>query len=162
MRLRIRVGPKVLAWLRIVSQMRPPQCVETRTALTYPGCCVVSRLTGFSPIVRHTISERSGGICEVQVACEGAPASTRHHRRPRGAGGTRRPETNQAANGVDICSADHDFVESNRQTALLYGWLVPQAKTPSEVPMYRRHEWVMLSDSGGYERIPEPNGGRVA
>lgn len=126
----------------------------------------MTALKGFSPLVRKKIRDRASvdgfPVCEIQVACDGAPVDELHHRRCRGMGSTRRPETNQPANGAACCYRCHLFAESNRQTALMYGWLVPQGKTPSEVPMYRRHEWVLLDDLGDYQQIPEPKNGRVA
>lgn len=123
---------------------------------------MTQRLTGFSPVVRKQIQDRSEGICEVQAVCSWDPAQHRHHRRARGMGSTRRPETNQAANGLDACSACHAHLESHRMEALECGWLVPQVKIPQDVPVLRRGEWVMLFNTGDFIAIPEPSGGRVA
>lgn len=68
----------------------------------------MARLTGFSPAVRRLMSGRSNenfdmdgiALCEVWVACEGARSVHHHHRRPRQRGGSRRPCTNQASNGL--------------------------------------------------------------
>jgi 5-methylcytosine-specific restriction protein A len=129
----------------------------------------VIRRLGFSPLVRYQIDERSNSFCE-RCGCLALNGQA-HHRRPRGMGGSRNPETNQAGNALWLCttfdSVDggdgcHEWVESHRSEALEFGWLVPQHRTPSEVPVLRRGLWVLLSNDGSYLTIPEPAGGRVA
>ena len=121
----------------------------------------MNRLTGFSPLVRKVITERAAyspgdvAICEVQVDCLGSLAVQHHHRRPRGSGGSRRPETNGAANGLAVCGPCHLWIETNRKEALAAGWLVPQHRTPSEIPVRRRGVRVMLADDGFLIEIPE-------
>lgn len=108
-------------------------------------------MTGFSKRVREIITERAGGSCErcgrrtwdMQV----------HHRRPRGAGGSRRPETNQAANGVLLDGDCHRGIESNRTAALSDGWLVAQCDTPATVPVFRRGVYVWLNDDGSITHV---------
>lgn len=117
------------------------------------------RLTGFSPHVRYVVSERSQGICEI---CGMAPAVQHHHRRCRGMGSTRRPETNLPANSLHLCAEDHAFLEVNRKDALEAGWLVSQHRTPALIPVLRRGVWVLLSDLGDVQEIPEPATGSVA
>jgi 5-methylcytosine-specific restriction protein A len=117
------------------------------------------RLTGFSPIVRKQIQDRSEGLCEL---CGCFEAVQMHHRRARGMGSTRRPETNQAGNALHICADDHYWVENNRSLSLQRGWLVSQHRTPAEVPVLRRGVWVLLDNHGDYIEIPEPAGGKVA
>lgn len=117
------------------------------------------RLTGFTPLVRLKIQERSGGLCE---RCGKNPVEQHHHRRPRGSGGSRRPETNKAANALGLCMYCHADIEDHRSQALKYGWLVPQHRIPSEVPVLRRGLWAMLDDHGDYVSIPEPATGGVA
>lgn len=119
----------------------------------------MSRLTGFSPLVRHTISERSEGLCEI---CGTAPAEQYHHRRCRGMGSTRRLETNLPANCLHVCAADHGFLEVNRRDALAAGWLVSQHRTPALIPVLRRGVWVLLGNDGDIQEIPEPATGSVA
>jgi 5-methylcytosine-specific restriction protein A len=127
------------------------------------------RLTGFSPLVRYQIEERSNTFCE-RCGCLALNGQA-HHRRPRGMGGSRNPETNQAANALWLCTAGdapiggnacHEHVESNRAEALKYGWIVAQHRTPAEAPVLRRGFWVLLDNKGDYFPIPEPAGGRVA
>lgn len=119
----------------------------------------MSRLTGFSPLVRHTINERAQTMCEV---CGVFPVQQLHHRRARGMGSTRRPETNQAANGLACCLPCHRHIEENRKESLSAGWLVSQHRQPADVPVARRGVWVLLADNGDVQPIPEPATGSVA
>lgn len=125
------------------------------------------RLTGFSPLVRKQIQDRADGLCERCGHWTGVSGQA-HHRRPRGAGGTRNPESNQAANALWLCSSlnggqgCHEWVESNRKEALKAGWIIPQSRNPEIVPVLRRGMWVMLLNDGDYIAIPEPATGGVA
>lgn len=112
----------------------------------------MSRPTGFSLVVRALVRDRAKDFnaewatCEIMATCQGVAAEAAHHRRPRGAGGSRRLETNQAANALATCSRCHEYVESNRDTARRYGWLLLQSETPSEVPVLRRGKWVSTKE----------------
>ena len=108
----------------------------------------MSRSTGFPIAVRATAAERSGGVCEVQIVCAGDPGQHHHHRRARGMGSTRRPETNHAANDLHSCAACHHYIETHPAEALRMGWRVPQHATPCDVPVFRRWVWVRLCDDG--------------
>lgn len=77
------------------------------------------------------------------------PASQHHHRRPRGMGSSKRPDTNTAANALAVCEPDHRRIESNRTEALEMGWLVRQGHDPEHVPvMYRGMGLVNLHPNG--------------
>ena len=86
-----------------------------------------------------------------------------HHRRPRGAGGSKLKWVNQPANlilldgtGVDGC---HGWVERNRVMARASGWLVPLngVELPSSVPVHHSiHGLVLLDDMGGYHSQEVP------
>jgi 5-methylcytosine-specific restriction protein A len=112
-------------------------------------------VTGFSREVRQLVQERAGYengyiVCEIQACCQGRAVALYelHHRRARGMGSSRRPETNQAANSLAICRDCHSFAESQRETALRNGWLVRQNQTPADVPVLYRHRWMILSNDG--------------
>lgn len=107
------------------------------------------RRTGFPPDVRAIILGRAGGRCE---RC-GEPLSDVevHHRRPRGAGGTRRPETNHACNGGALCGSCHRITESHRFQAYEEGWLVKQSQDPATIPVLRRGVFVIFDALGGIE-----------
>jgi len=117
----------------------------------------VSRPQGFSPRVKQIVFERSGGVCE---RCGNWHDDMQyHHRRARGMGSTKRPETNQPANCLHVGAACHAAIESNRAEAYEYGWLVRQHETPADIPVLRRGLWVQLNDGGDYtpvERVPAP------
>jgi len=109
------------------------------------------RNTGPSKATLELIAGRSNGVCE--FANCGATAVHTHHRRPRRAGGTRRPETNQAANLVRLCLHHHDWVESNRLTALNMGMLLHDGDDPAETSIVCSHGLVCLDNEGGYEAV---------
>lgn len=90
------------------------------------------------------------------------------HRRPRGNGGTRRPETNGVQNLLLLNTDCHEWVESHRSWSLKYGFLVPQSGVPAAQPLWlhgvpidRREgaplegQLVMLTDDPGYRPVEE-------
>ncbi|WPH57747.1 hypothetical protein [Mycobacterium phage WXIN] len=80
------------------------------------------------------------------------PVEQLHHRRARGAGGSRRTDTNTAANCFAICAPCHLYVESNRTEAQDNGWLVRQGHSPGATPiLYRQSQWVLLRDDGSID-----------
>jgi 5-methylcytosine-specific restriction protein A len=115
-------------------------------------------MTGFSREVRDLVRQRATAdldddrhvICEVMARCPGRVVALYdlHHRRCRGAGGSRRPETNLAGNALAICRDCHAFIESQREMAFRNGWLVRQSQTPADVPVLYRGRWVLLADDG--------------
>jgi len=109
------------------------------------------RLTGFSPLVRSLIYERSAGRCE--ICDEWASDAQLHHRRARGMGSTRRPDTNLPSNALLLCAACHRRVESYRSQAYDNGWLVRQSGDPATTPVLRRGVWVVLDPDGGYGQV---------
>lgn len=112
---------------------------------------------GFSPTTRDLILKRSDGRCEIRWCCDGDQATQAHHRRPRGAGGSRRESTNLASNALATCTACHAFVESQRALALECGWLIPQAEDcPETVPVLINRRRSLLEDDGTVVHIPEP------
>lgn len=122
----------------------------------------MSKLRGFSPLVRKQIKERAGvdGDC---VRCEDcgyfAAEVQFHHRIPRGRGGTRRPEVNNAANGLSLCRPCHEYVESYREEAINNGQLISQHRKilPALVPVRLHDGWFLLDDEGSRWMVPTPN-----
>lgn len=102
-------------------------------------------MTGFSKQVRALVFDRASGVCE---QCGKSGGLQFHHRRPRGAGGSKAPDTNGAANCVYVCLKCHNFIESYRHEFLNSGWLVRQGKSPAETPLWRQGAWVLLDDYG--------------
>jgi hypothetical protein len=108
-------------------------------------------------MVLHLLVVRSGQRCEARTPwCFGKRMGksgpdgylhdlTRgqvsiHHRRPRGMGGTDRPDTHTLPNLMLLCGSGtigcHGFIESHRQVALDRGYLLPK-EGPLSVPAAR-------------------------
>ena len=103
-------------------------------------------MTGFPKSVRDLVYRRANGYCEI---CGFNQPTQLHHRRPRGAGGTRRISSNLPANALAVCTECHQMAESNRELAYTRGWLVHQSHDPSETPvMVNGSVWVRLDDRG--------------
>lgn len=115
-------------------------------------------MTGFPPKVRALILERAGRQGDY-VRCERSGVWTPidlvqiHHRIARGSGGSRRPEVNEAANGVALSLEEHASIESNRAAAYEMGLLITKhgAVQPCTVPVLLHHGWVLLDNQGGYQ-----------
>lgn len=110
-------------------------------------------MTGFSKHTRELVFLRAGGRCE---RCEWIEQPSQyHHRRPRGMGGSRAADTNTAANCLLLCHYCHTKVESDRDRSLALGLLVNQGKSPSETPVWRLRQWVLLDDYGYVTQLME-------
>lgn len=108
--------------------------------------------TGPSQEVRELVIARSYGCCEscgtqLRSAGRWVGEHSFHHRRPRGMGGTNRPETNGAANLLLLCGSGttgcHGALEANRAVAYERGHLLRQTQEPAEVPV-----WVFVPVAG--------------
>lgn len=101
----------------------------------------------FSDAVRDMLAERSGSRCEV---CGEAKATDAHHRRGRGAGSTRRPESSSITNALHVCGFGgcHHLIEQHRGVALLLGWAVSQFAEPADTPLVYRGAWAFLTEDG--------------
>jgi hypothetical protein len=102
-------------------------------------------MTGFPKKVRDVVTLRANGFCE---RCGVNEPAQLHHRRCRGMGGSKAADTNTAPNALAVCEPCHRDIESHREDALKFGWLVRQGANPAEVPVFRRGQWVVLTDSG--------------
>jgi len=107
--------------------------------------------TGPPASVLRVLEQRSQGWCEFHDC--GAPAIHTHHRRPRRAGGTKRPEVNLPSNLVRLCLKHHDWVESNRLDALDMGLLLHATANPLQVSVRTVHGWVLLDDEGSWTEV---------
>lgn len=105
---------------------------------------------GFSQRVVNQIDDRSLGWCEV---CGEFRVQERHHRRPRGMGGSSLGSTNRASNGLGLCHGCHRMIETNRTVAKILGWLVPQGFDPAARPVIYRGQRALLDDDGGIEYL---------
>ena len=115
------------------------------------------RSTGPSPAVRALVWERDSGCC-VRCGLRGGdhvwPPHALHHRRPRGAGGSRLEDTNSPANLVTVCSPCHDWIESQRMLAGVHGLLLHQASDPGAIAIRYRGRWVLLTHDGQIKECP--------
>lgn len=111
---------------------------------------------GFGSDVLDVIHLRGMGRCEIAAAGCNLYVDDVHHRRPRGMGGTRRLDTNTAANGLSACRTCHRHVESHRAWAYVNGFLLHQHQDPLQVPVWWRcvttragKQWRFLDNDGG-------------
>lgn len=107
---------------------------------------------------------RSGGICEARTpAClaaaggrlvAGVPVS-RHHRQPRGRGGSALVATHDLSNLLLVCgdgtTGCHGFIESERTYAYGRGLLVHRGDDPAAIPLeLASGRLVLLDVRGGF------------
>lgn len=118
--------------------------------------------TGFPPKVRDMILERAGRQgdyvrCERSGIWKPIELIQIHHRIPRGSGGTRRPEVNQAANGIAISLEAHAWIENNRLASREEGLLISKlsGQQPCNISLKLHHGWVMLDNEGGYQPVDD-------
>lgn len=117
------------------------------------------RDTGPGRLTRALLWVRAGGACEVcrRDLTSGYPFS-RHHRQPRGAGGTSRADVNDLTNLLLVCGTGttgcHRTIESARTTAYAQGLLVRMGYQPADVPARIRTDLfdtpVYLTPDGHY------------
>jgi len=142
------------------------------------------RLTGPDKLTVEALYLRCEGLCEgcgMPLRGErGAEIDGHqvHHRRPRGAGGTKRPESN-AVEALLMLNRDcHEWAEKHRAWSLKYGFLVHQNDVPAAKPLWLygipidgregaplEGELVALTDDAGYRpvedsELPEVIGGQ--
>ena len=63
-------------------------------------------------------------------------------------GGTKRPGTAGAANGVLVHGWCHTRIEHNRAESREIGFLLYQGDTPEMIPILINQEWVRLNNDG--------------
>ncbi|MBF6277000.1 HNH endonuclease [Nocardia nova] len=112
----------------------------------------MARNTNPSPAVLAIVKARNNDVC---LVCDARRAEQTHHRRPRGAGGSQRADTNAPQNLIRVCHRCHAEIESQRDWARGLGYLVRQSHDPAEVPIWLRGRWFLLDDVGGMcESVP--------
>ena len=116
------------------------------------------RQTGFSKKVVAAIIARDEGCC---FRCGGYVLHgergrdwSLQHRRARGMGGSRRPDTDSVQNGILLCGSAttgcHGWVESNRIEAIENGWAVPQHGDPLQVAVVHWRDGTIHLHSNGF------------
>lgn len=121
----------------------------------------------FTPATRRVILARDEGTC-VSCGLQVYDVDTRvafrdwsiQHRRARGMGGSRLPDTSQPQNGVVACGSAttgcHHRMESQPAWALANGYRVPHGVDPLTVPI-THHAWgvVWLLPDGTFSLDPQ-------
>lgn len=119
------------------------------------------KATGPPSDVVDAVCERAGWSCEICTVGVGDRRGIDHHihhRRPRGAGGSKRPETNLPSNLLLLCPDCHGDIESHRAVAQSMGWIVVQASNPAAVAvLVQKDRWVYLTNDATYSDSP-PDG----
>jgi hypothetical protein len=159
--------------MRQISEKRAAQLAAE--GIVNPSSTLVSRKgaavnvkrpkdTGPDPATVTAVRLRDGEQC---VRCGGACHGERgrdwsiQHRRARGMGGTKRPDTNQPQDLILVCgsatTACHGHIESFRDDAEANGWSVKSGIDPLTVPVvHSLHGFVWLTaDAGWSSRRPE-------
>jgi hypothetical protein len=121
-----------------------------------------ARNTGPSAAVVAQVGQRDEWAC---VRCGGACHGSRgvdwsvQHRRARGMGGTRRPDTNEPQSLILLCGSAttgcHGWAESNRTAALSNGWAVKSNSDPLQVPvLHWQRGLIFLAADGSWSSRP--------
>ncbi|MGW1675973.1 hypothetical protein [Saccharopolyspora sp. NPDC002376] len=102
-------------------------------------------------VIKHRAERLGLPLCE---RCGCALGTNVHHRRPRGAGGSKDLATNLPSNLLLLCGSGttgcHGWIESHRSIAYRNGWLLHSWQTPIETPVrIHDHGLVLLDDIGG-------------
>lgn len=108
---------------------------------------------------RLLVLTRDGWACQVcgrnlaREVLDGFGYSLQH-RRARGMGGSKRPDTNAPSNLLTTCGTGttgcHGLIEANPIPAAGRGWRLGQTQTPADEPVRTHsHGWVLLDDQGG-------------
>lgn len=100
------------------------------------------------PSIRAEILARANFACE--LCYEPSWAVNVHHRRPRQMGGTKAPWIDNHENLLALCGSGttgcHGHVESRRQDAYGFGWLLRHGMDPAFTPFcdLRGHWWLLF------------------
>lgn len=76
-----------------------------------------------------------------------------HHRRPRMMGGSKNEELHKSANLIALCgsgtSGCHGWVESHREEARTFGYLIAKVESAEEIPFKDMNgDWWMIDNNG--------------
>ena len=115
------------------------------------------RKTGPSQETREIVYERDGYRCARCGRHAGNGPMSIQHRRARGMGGSKAPNTNSPSNLILLCGDGvrgcHGHIEQNRDEARHTGFNVPQfVANPESIPVtYWDGRTYKLNDEGGRE-----------
>lgn len=121
-------------------------------------------MTAIAKTVRDIVDRRAAAQCERCGRLLDFGPYSRHHRLPRGMGGSRDPKVHGAANLVLICGSAttpngcHLEVESYRDLARGDGYLLYRNQNPAEAPLLYRGRRALLDNDGGIKFL---DGGRL-
>lgn len=124
---------------------------------------VTAKDTGPSEATVKLVGERDGWCCvRCGAACRGQRGVdwSVQHRRARGMGGSRRPDTNQPQNLILLCGSAttgcHGYVEAEREIARGCGWAIGQSENPLLIAVaHAKYGPVRLDAFGGYAQCEE-------
>lgn len=101
--------------------------------------------SGPSRRTRDLVLRRSRGRCE---RCSILVDTWHvHHRKPRRMGGRgRNSDINAPANLMILCTSCHSHIESQRDDAIAWGYLIRETDDPAKVPvLVGGRRWVLLA-----------------
>lgn len=112
--------------------------------------------------IRELVDRRDGDTCRRCGLPTWGDDFSRHHRIPRGAGGS--ALVDRVSNIVKLCGSGstgcHGWVESHRADAEILGYLLPKLNPgidPENEPIFvHEHGWVLLGDNGSITPCAAP------
>lgn len=107
----------------------------------------------FSREVKEQILKRADFRCD-RCGLRTDEGGQFHHRNPRRAGGTRRPEVGLPSNGLLLHPSCHDYIEKHRIVAAGLGFIVGYGTLPKDAPVMLWSGWHTLNDDGTATRLP--------
>lgn len=100
----------------------------------------------FSEQVKALVRERTNMLCDRCGLRVHNPQY--HHRKPRRMGGSKDTAIGQASNALLLHPNCHEWIERHRTISYEQGWLVASYQEPSEIPVVRAGDLVLLGDDG--------------
>lgn len=117
-----------------------------------------------SKSVRRAVLDREDGCCAMCGKSLWGQWYSLQHRRARGSGGSKAPDTNQPQNLVAVCGSAtsaggcHQWIESHPVEAERVGYRVPQGGEPVLFPIrIKGRGWNLLNADGTYEQLDSYN-----
>lgn len=107
----------------------------------------------FTTKTRDLVLERAHHKCEICGSSVSNP--NLHHRKPRGMGGTKNPDSRSPANALYLHFQCHAWVESNREKSYDLGYLVKQQEQSDKKPVLTYLGWVLLHHDGTTTTLEE-------